>query len=123
MVRSIVSGVAGGELGGAIGATAAALAASAGTEDASPLGKGQIGYLAVFADEVTMFRAKRGALRPKPTTDAIATAPRSEVRGATIERGRIASVLELTFADGSTWAFDVPKVHLSAARAIADALT
>jgi hypothetical protein len=122
MVRSIVASVAGGELAGAIGTTAAALAASAGTADASPLGKGQIGYLAVFPEEVAMFRAKRGALRPKPTTEVIASAPRTELRGATIERGRIASVLELSFADGSSWAFDVPKVHLAGAKAIAEAV-
>jgi hypothetical protein len=122
MVRSIVASVAGSELAGAVGATAATLAASAGTDDASPLGRGQIGYLGVFPDEIAMFRAKRGALRPKPTTEVIASAPRSEVRAATIEKGRIASVLELSFADGSSWAFDVPKVHLAGAKAIAQAL-
>jgi hypothetical protein len=122
MVRSIVAGVAGGELAGALGSTAASLAASSATPDASPLGKGQIGYLAVFADTVTLFRGRRGALKPKPTDELIATAPRTELRDAAIDKGRLLSVLELTFADGSTWAFDVPKVHLSGARAIADAL-
>jgi hypothetical protein len=122
MVRSIVAGVAGGELGGALGATAATLAASSRTPDASPLGKGQIGYLGVFPETVTLFRAKRGALKPKPTDEVVATAPRTELRAATVEKGRLLSVLELTFADGSTWAFDVPKVHLSGAKAIAQTL-
>jgi hypothetical protein len=49
----------------------------------------------------------------------IASAPRDAVRSAAIEKGRIAGVLELSFADGSSWAFDVPKVHLSGAQQIA----
>jgi hypothetical protein len=123
MVRSIVAGVAGAELAGALCATAASLAAASTTPEPSPLGKGQIGYLAVFADTVTLFRGKRGALKPKPTDELIATASRTELRGARIEKGRLLSVLELTFADGSTWTFDVPKVHLSGAKAICQALS
>jgi hypothetical protein len=114
MVRSIVAGVAGGELAGALGATAASLAASTTTPDAAPLGKGQIGYLVVFPDDVTLFRGRRD--------EVIATAPRTELRDAALAKGRLLSVLELTFADGSTWAFDVPKVHLSGARSITQAL-
>ena len=120
MVRSIVAATAGRELGGAIGSMAAARAVDA--PDASPLGKGQIGYLAVYDDRVVMFRGKRGAFKPKPTTEEIAAAPRAEVTGATVEKGRLAGVLEIRFADGSTWAFDVPKVHLSGANQIAAAL-
>jgi hypothetical protein len=122
MIRSIVAGVAGKEVLGAVGATAAAMAASRGTDDASPLKKGQIAYLAVSAEELTMFRAKRGAFKPKPTTEAIASAPRADVSSATVEKGRIAGVLEIRFADGESWTFDVPKVHLSGANEIAAAL-
>ena len=101
---------------GAVG-EAAASAASAGTAGASPLRTGQIAYLSVSADELVLFQAKRGAFRPKPTDEVVASAPRSTVESATLEKGRIAGVLEISFAGGSNWAFDIPKVHLGGAAA------
>ena len=44
------------------------------------------------------------------------------VRGASVEKGKIAGVLQVSFEDGSAWAFDVPKVHLKGAREIAGEL-
>ena len=98
------------------------LSYTAGTAGSSPLRQGQIAYLSVFADELVLFHAKRGAFRPKPTDEAIASAPRSSVESARLEKGKIAGVLEISFAGGSTWAFDVPKVHLGGARQIAATL-
>jgi hypothetical protein len=123
MIRSVVAGAAGREVLGALGGAAASAAASQGSGDASPLAKGQIAYLGLFPDELTMFRAKRGAFRPKPTNQVIASAPRADVRTATVEKGRLAGVLEISFDDGQSWSFDVPKVHLAAAAAIVAALT
>jgi hypothetical protein len=120
MIRSVVAGVAGSELGGALGGAVAA--AATGSPDSSPLAAGQIAYLAVLPDELVLFRAKRGALRPKQTTERLAAAPRAHVRSATLDRGRLAGVLTVDFSDGTTWAFDVPKVHLTGAAAIAAAL-
>ncbi len=122
MIRSVVAGVAGREILGAVG-SAAASAASAGTAGASPLRTGQIAYLSVSADELVLFHAKRGAFRPKPTDEVVASAPRSTVESATLEKGRIAGVLEISFAGGSNWAFDIPKVHLGGAQQVAAALT
>jgi hypothetical protein len=118
MIRSIVAATAGREALGAVGSLSAERAASAGTDGASPLKKGDIAYLSVSADQVVLCKAKRGAFKPKPTDEVIAAAPRAAVRAAKIEKGRIAGVLELSFEDGSTWAFDVPKVHLKGAQAI-----
>jgi len=118
MIRSIVAATAGREVLGALGSMTAESAASAGTAGASPLRKGDIAYLSASDDEVVLYRAKRGAFKPKPTDEVIASAPRGAVRGAKIEKGRIAGVLELTFEDGSNWAFDIPKVHLKGAREI-----
>jgi hypothetical protein len=118
MVRSVVAGVAGREILGAVGLAAA----SAGTAGASPLRTGQIAYLSVSADELVLFHAKRGAFRPKPTDEVVASAPRSSVESATLEKGRIAGVLEISFAGGSNWAFDIPKVHLGGAQQIAAVL-
>jgi hypothetical protein len=119
MIRSVVAAAAGREVLGLVGAVAASSIAASSQPDASPLAKGQIAYLAVFADQVILFRAKRGALKPKATDEVIASAARSELRTAAVDKGRIAGVLTLTFADGSTWAFDVPKVHLSGADRVA----
>ena len=118
MIRSIVAATAGREVLGALGSLSAERAASAGTEGASPLKKGDIAYLSVSADQVTLCKAKRGAFKPKPTDEVIAAAPREAVRGAVMEKGRIAGVLKLSFEDGSTWEFDVPKVHLKGAHEI-----
>ena len=118
MIRSIVAATAGREALGAVGSLSAERAASAGTDGASPLKKGDIAYLSVSADQVVLCKAKRGAFKPKPTDEVIAAAPREAVRGAKIDKGRIAGVLELSFEDGSTWAFDVPKVHLKGAEQI-----
>jgi hypothetical protein len=118
MIRSIVAATAGREVLGALGSISAERAAAAGTEGASPLKKGDIAYLSVESDQVVLCKAKRGAFKPKPTEEVIASAPRASVRGAAIEKGRIAGVLKISFEDGSSWEFDVPKVHLKGAQAI-----
>lgn len=122
MVRSIFAATAGREVLGALGAISAERAASTGTQVASPLKKGEIAHLSVSNDELRLCKAKRGAFKPKPTDELIAAAPRAAVRTAKVEKGRIAGVLEVSFEDGSTWAFDVPKVHLSGAQQIASEL-
>jgi hypothetical protein len=122
MVRSIVAGTVGREVLGAVGGVSAQHAAEAQHAGSSPIRAGQIAYLGLSGEELTLFRAKRGAFRPKATDDVIATAARASVSAAELERGRLAGVLQVTFADGSTWAFDVPKVHLSGAEEIAAAL-
>jgi hypothetical protein len=123
MVRSIVAATAGREVLGALGAVTAERTASAGTEGASPLKKGEIAHLSVSRVELTLCKAKRGAFKPKPTDEVIAAAPRAAVRTAKVDKGRIAGVLEVSFEDGSTWAFDVPKVHLKGAEQIAAELS
>jgi hypothetical protein len=122
MVRSIVAGTVGREVLGAVGGFSAQHAAESQHAGSSPIRAGQIAYLGLGSEELTLFRAKRGAFRPKATDEAIAVAPRTSVSAAALERGRLAGVLEVSFADGSTWAFDVPKVHLSGAQAIVAAL-
>jgi hypothetical protein len=122
MVRSIVAATVGREVLGAVGSASAQHAVESKNAGSSPIRAGQIAYLALSGEELTLFRAKRGAFRPKATDEVIAVAPRESVSAAGLERGRLAGVLEVTFADESTWAFDVPKVHLSGAEAIAAAL-
>jgi hypothetical protein len=123
MVRSIVAATVGREVLGAVGSASAQLAVESQNAGSSPIRAGQIAYLRLSGEELTLFRAKRGAFRPKATDEVIAVAPRTSVSAAALERGRLAGVLQVSFADDSTWAFDVPKVHLSGAEAIAAALT
>jgi hypothetical protein len=122
MVRSIVAGTVGREVLGAVGGISAQRAAESRDAGTSPIRAGQIAYLGLRGEELILLRAKRGAFRPKATDEVIATAPRTSVSAANLERGRLAAVLHVTFADGSTWAFDVPKVHVSGAEAVAAAL-
>ena len=122
MVKSIVAATVGRELAGAFGGASAQRSVESKHAGSSPMRAGQIAYLSLTDEQLTLFRAKRGAFRPKQTDEQIATAPRASIRGAALERGRLAAVLEVTFEDGSTWSFDVPKVHISGASAIAEAL-
>jgi hypothetical protein len=122
MMKSIVAGTVGREVAGLVGGASAQRAAEAKHEGSSPMRAGQIAYLALGEDELTLCRAKRGAFRPKRTDETMATAPRASVSSAALERGRIGSTLEIAFEDGNTWSFDVPKVHASGAAAIAQAL-
>jgi hypothetical protein len=122
MVRSIVAATVGREVLGAVGGISAQHAAESRDAGSSPIRAGQIAYLGLSNEELTLFRAKRGAFRPKPTDEVIAVAPRTSVSAAGLERGRLAGVLQVTFTDGSTWAFDVPKIHLSGAEAIVVAI-
>lgn len=123
MIRSAVAATAGRQVLGALGSMSAERAAGAGTEGASPLKKGEIAHLSVSRDQIMLCKAKRGAFKPKPTDEVIASAPRAAVRSATVEKGKLAGVLQVSFEDGSAWAFDVPKVHLKGAQEIAGELS
>jgi hypothetical protein len=119
-IRSVVAKAAGGQALGAVGSALAGAAAK--PSDASPLDAGKIAFLAVFPDELVLFAGKRGAFKPKPTEDVIASAPRASVASAELERKKMAGVLTISFADGASWAFDMPKIHLKTAEQVAQAL-
>jgi hypothetical protein len=120
MIRSVVGSVVTQEfLGGVAGAAVGGAGLVSG---ASPLRRGQIAYLGVFPQDLVLFKAKRGAFAPKQTTEVIAASPRTAVSIAKLERGRIAGVLQIGFADASTWAFDVPGVHVAGADRVLAAL-
>ena len=122
MIRSVVAGVAGREILGGAGLTAVSAATSVGHVGTSPLRPGRIAYLSVSIDDLVLFQAKRGAFRPRPTAEVMASAPRSSVESATLEKGRVAGVLEIGFTGGTSWTFDIPKIHLGGAQQIAAAL-
>jgi hypothetical protein len=114
MIRSTVARAAGGVIG--------AVAGGGNTEGASPLSKGTIGYLGVYDAEIVLFAAKRGALKPKPTDTVLASARREVVRSISLDKGKVAGVLAVAFADGTSWQFDIPRVHLGGAQRVASAV-
>ena len=100
---------AGGLVGAAGGALAAGKAAKAGAgaRAETPEFKGQA--LLVLTDaEVALVKLKQGAISAKPS-EVIARAPRSQVTGATLANGLVPK-LSITFADGSAWSMDIPRV-------------
>jgi hypothetical protein len=122
-IRSIVAGTIGREIAGALGGLGASSGVDPTGDSPPPLAKGQLGYLAAFDDQIVLYRAKRGAFKPKPSEEIYATAPRASVTGADVERKKLAGVLTVRFTDGNDWTFDVPKIYLSTAEAIVKALT
>jgi hypothetical protein len=87
--------------------------AGAFVEPAGELRKTELAYLALLADDLVLF---------DPNRDVIASAKRTAIRSAEIEKGRLAGVLEVAFEDGSTWHFHVPVAQLDGAQQIVAAL-
>jgi hypothetical protein len=120
-MRQVVARAAGGEILGAAGRAVAGAATE--PSDRSPIKAGRIGFLAVFDDQVVLFAGKRGAFKPKPTEEVLATVPRSELATASLEKKAVKGVLTLTLNDGADWAFDMPRAHLKSAQAVVASLT
>jgi hypothetical protein len=100
---------AGGLVGAAGGALAGGKAAKAGAaaRAETPEFKGQA-LLALTDAEVALVKLKQGAISAKPS-EVIARAPRNQVTGATLANGLVPK-LSITFADGSAWSMDIPRV-------------
>ena len=101
---------AGRMVGGVVGSVAAGLATS-GNKDGDTPAFGQVGYLAVTADEVALVRAKVGALKPKIKDEVLERRPRSDVQNLEFDKGTLKGALKIQFADGASWEFEIPKVH------------
>lgn len=120
MGRGSIKGAMATAAGGVVGALAHSTLAKG---DGGLLPKGQIGYLAAHPDRVVLHRAKRGAFKPKPTDEVLAYAPRDQIRGVELEAKALSGVVHVSFSDGDSWTFEVPRVHLRAARGVVEALT
>jgi hypothetical protein len=108
-------------IGGVVGAAAGA-AVDKRTAAPSPLNRGDLAYLAVMPESVALFKAKRGALKPKVTDELLAEVPRSELQASRYDKGKMVGVFELQFSDGSSWAFDVGRAFAKSATEVATAL-
>ena len=121
-MKKAVAGAAGHQVAGLVGSAAAALGTRDGNKGVSSLPDfGRVGYVAVSATEVAVVKTKYG-WKMKPTDEALARAPRSELASAELEEGKMVSHLTLQFANGRLWHFDVPRSDKKTAKAVVAAL-
>lgn len=78
-----------------------------------PLRLREVGYLSVAPDTLTLYRATKRVLLGgfRATDDVVVSAPRASVTGAWQDKGTLGGTFEVTFDDGTTWAFDVPRAR------------
>lgn len=109
--------------GGLVGAALAARQDKKGGVPAVDLG-GQMGYLTATSAGIALFKTKKSlvGLKPKITDEVIAEVPRSNLAAASLTKGKIVSVFQLGFTDGSSWEFDVARQHRGDAEKVAQAL-
>ena len=115
--KGTILSVAGGAMNGQVGFELIAGSEKA-MADSSPLPEGAIAYLGVTNAAAVLFHAKRGLFGPKSTDRIVATAARSEIVGASLQGVRLGSLLTVSFRDGSSWQFDIPKIHKKGAQQI-----
>lgn len=83
---------------------------------------GNVGYVAVTADEVAIVRGKTGAMKPKVGSEVISRAPRSSVTSVELDPHMLTASLKIAFADGGSWEFEVPKKYRPTAEEVVRAL-
>ncbi|HEX2294196.1 MAG TPA: hypothetical protein VHN37_02680 [Actinomycetota bacterium] len=114
-----------GAASGAGGLVGAAIATgSKGQGSAIDLGD-EFGYLAVMPDDdIVLFRTKRSlmSMKPKLLDETWAEAPLSAVTRSAFTKGKLVSVFEIEFADGSNWQFDVARNNRKDGEAVAQRL-
>jgi hypothetical protein len=121
--KKVTASVAGGQLGGAVGTVAAAAIAGRGRTNVSDLPDyGRVGYVALSADEVALVKTKTGALKMKISDEVLARAPRTEVASAELGEGKLLSHLSISFTNGATWQFDIPRQAKKTAQGLVRAL-
>jgi hypothetical protein len=116
-VRATVAGMA-----GPVGGLSGRVLTTAIRPTSVPLRSGALAYLGVYRTDVVLFAANRGVFRPKATDTVIVSLPRSAVQSAWVDAS-LGDVLVLFFVDGTSWLFDVARVHLKWARLVACILT
>lgn len=119
---AIRAGAASGA-GGLVGA-AIASKSNKGQDSAINLGD-EFGYLAVMPDnKIVLFKTKRSliAMKPKLRDETWAEAPLSAVTQSAFTKGKLVSVFEIEFADGSNWQFDVARNNRKDGEAVAQLL-
>jgi hypothetical protein len=121
LTKTMTASVAGGQVAGVVGNVAASLATGrAGAPDVPDFGR--VGYLAASEQEVALVKTKTGAFKMKVTDEVLTRVPRSEIVSSELDQGKLLSKLKITFANGVTWEFDVPKQGKKTAQGFVTAL-
>jgi hypothetical protein len=119
--KKTVARTAGRQVAGLVGSVAAGLAAGqSGAPDLPDFGR--VGYVAVSETDVAVLKTKTG-WKMTPTEEVIVRALRSELASVEFDEGRMVSHLNLTFANGHVWHFDVPRSDKKTAKAVVAALS
>lgn len=89
----------------------------------SPLPPHAIAHLVVGQDQLTLFRAKRKLTAGfKDTGKELLSVPRATVAGGQLQMAKTVGMLQVVFADGAMWLFEVPRVGNRAAPEVAHGL-
>jgi hypothetical protein len=81
-----------------------------------------VAYVAASDSEIALVKTKSGAFKMKVTDEVLARVPRSDVASCELDQGRLLSKLEIVFANGVTWEFDIPKQAKKTAQGLVTAL-
>ena len=123
LTKKMTLRTAGGQVAGMVGDVAAgAMAGKAGKATPDMPSFGRMGYLAASETDLALTKTSQMGWKPHPIGDALVRVPRSEVESAALEQGKLLSQLKLSFADGVTWEFEVPRAHRKTAQQFVTAL-
>jgi hypothetical protein len=124
-------GAAAGAMAGAVLGAGGSMAKAAADTAASQYGNGKapldsgtaaVGMLALTADDVVLLNGRRGMLKPVATGLA-GRAPRRELAGVELGKGKLVAPLRLSWTDGTEWQLNVPRAEAKKAQALVEQLT
>jgi hypothetical protein len=121
--KKMSMGTAGGQVGGLVGSLAASALTSKTVKAAPDMPSfGRSGYLAASETELILTKTSQLGWKPHTKGDALVRVPRGEVQSVDLEKGKVLSQLKLTFADGNTWQFEIPRANRKGAEEFTAAL-
>jgi hypothetical protein len=109
-------------VGGVVGAALMNRNKGGGTEGLPAFGNSA--YLAVGADEIALVKTQTGLMsfKPKITDETLARVPRAQISSVDLDKGALKSNLKVSFSDGNTWEFEIPKAYNKTAKQVVEAL-
>lgn len=123
LTKKMTMRTAGGQAAGMVGDLAAGAAAGKGAKATPEMPSfGRSGYLAASETDLALTKTSQLGWKPHPIGDALVRIPRSQVDSAALEQGKLLSQLKLSFADGVTWEFEIPRAHRKTAQQLVTAL-
>jgi hypothetical protein len=123
LTKKMSMGTAGSQVGGLVGTLAATAVASKTAKKTPDMPSfGRVGYLAASETELVMTKTSQLGWKPHPKGDALVRIPRGDVQSVALERGKVLSRLRVTFADGRSWDFEIPRANRKGAMEFTTAL-